>query len=68
MNLSVIRRVAIATLGLLSAGAIGKGIFSSGIIPPSAAVVGRPATLGSIAGAARRTPQRPRPMLLRRLT
>jgi hypothetical protein len=58
MNQSVINRVAIATLGLLTAGAIAEGIFSGGLMPPAVAVVGRPATPISVAGAARRTTRR----------
>jgi hypothetical protein len=59
MNLSVINRVAIATLGLLSAGVVADGVFSRGIVtPPAAAIVGRPATPVSVAGAARRTTRR----------
>jgi hypothetical protein len=59
MNLSVINRVAIATLGLLSAGVVADGVFSSGIVtPPAAAIVGRPATPVSVAGTARRTTRR----------
>lgn len=59
MNLSMINRVAIATLTLLTAGAIVDGVFSRGIVmSPAVAVVGRPATPVSVAGAARRTTRR----------
>jgi len=59
MNQPVINRVAIATLGLLTAVAVVDGVFSSGIVmSPAAAVVGRPATPVSVAGAARRTTRR----------
>lgn len=59
MNLSVINRVAIATSVLLTAGAVVEGVFNSGLVmPPAAAIVGRPATPLSVAGAARRTTRR----------
>ncbi|WP_204139780.1 hypothetical protein [Halomicronema sp. CCY15110] len=59
MNQPMINRVAIATLTLLATGAIVDGVFSRGVImPPAAAIVGRPATPVSVAGAARRTTRR----------
>ena len=58
MNWSVMNRVAIAALGLLTAGVVVEGSFRGGMMPPAAAVVGRPATPVSVAGAARRTTRR----------
>lgn len=59
MKIQGIHRAAIAALALLAAGAIGDGVLRSGIVTaPGAAVVGRPATPLSVAGAARRTTRR----------
>lgn len=51
-------RLVIGACGLLAAGGVANGVLSGGLIPPAAAVVGRPATPVSVAGAARRTTRR----------
>jgi hypothetical protein len=51
-----VQRIAVTACGLLAATAGLGGVFGGGtFIPPAAAVVGRPATPISVAGAARRT-------------
>ncbi|MBD2425682.1 hypothetical protein [Phormidium sp. FACHB-1136] len=52
------QRLAIGACGLLAAGGVMEGVFSGGLTQPAAAVVGRPATPVSVAGAARRTTRR----------
>jgi hypothetical protein len=52
------QRLMIGACGLLAAGAVMDGVLSGGLVPPAAAIVGRPATPVSAAGAARRTTRR----------
>ena len=52
------QRLIIGACGLLAAGAVMDGVLSGGLMQPAAAVVGRPATPVSVAGAARRTTRR----------
>ncbi len=52
-------RIVAITCGLLTAGAVATGVFNGGLVSQkAAAVVGRPATPGSVAGVARRTTRR----------
>jgi hypothetical protein len=53
------QRLVIGACGILIAGGVMDGIARVGIVvPPASAVVGRPATPVSVAGAARRTTRR----------
>ena len=52
------QRLMIGACGLLAAGAVMDGVLGGGLMPPAAAVVGRPATPVSAAGVARRTTSR----------
>lgn len=59
MKMQGINRVVIATVALLATGAAVDGVSSRGMVTaPASAVVGRPATPVSVAGAARRTTRR----------
>lgn len=56
--MNLMSRLVIGACGLLTAGGLANGVLSGRLIPPAAAVVGRPATPVSVAGAARRTTRR----------
>ena len=56
--MNLMSRLVIGACGLLAAGAVMDGVLSGGLMQPAAAVVGRPATPVSVAGAARRTTRR----------
>ncbi|MEB3289455.1 MAG: hypothetical protein VKI82_06040 [Leptolyngbya sp.] len=59
MKMQGINRVVIATVALLATGVVIDGGGSGGLVAsPASAVVGRPATPVSVAGAARRTTRR----------
>ncbi len=57
--MKLINRIILSACALLAAGAVMDGLFNSGIVIEEAvAVIGRPATPGSVAGVSRRTTRR----------
>ena len=59
MDKPVFKPVAVAAIALLAVGAVVDSVVKGGlVVPPASAVVGRPATPVSVAGAARRTTRR----------
>ncbi len=57
--MNLMQRLMIGACGLLAAGAVTDGLWGGKLVmQPAAAIVGRPATPVSVAGAARRTTRR----------
>ena len=56
--MNLMSRLVIGACGLLAAGAVMDGVLGSKMMQPAAAIIGRPATPVSVAGATRRTTRR----------
>jgi hypothetical protein len=57
--MKLISRIVLTAWGLVAAGSLIDGLFSTNIVIPEAkALIGRPATPGSVAGVSRRTTRR----------